>query len=132
MHSKEGTIEGKTLHTLASKSPAKDKPLSTILRSEFNRSKVLLKMFRSWRLYAKQQVYRRKKRELLELEAVRHLQSAVEKEHDLSQELQEEHGLLDSIAIATNFYQDSLCRRVLKSLRAHVSELSEHRATIAS
>ena len=70
-------MEQKTLHTLASKSPRTDHPLSTILRSEYARSKLMLKVFRLWKLYAKQQVYRKKKKELLELEAVRQLQTAV-------------------------------------------------------
>lgn len=98
-----------------------------IMRTQGN-YKLLLKCMRIWKIYAKQEIYRREQARLLEVEKAREMQERLDSEIELSKEISE---IIHECAIARNHYNNhlmllgfqSLCRNLIAS-RRHRSHAS--------
>lgn len=75
-----------------------------IIQKQFN-YKLMLKCIRLWRIYAKQEVFRREQSRLLEVEQARRMQERLDSEIERSKEISE---IINECAIARNHYNNHL------------------------
>lgn len=97
----------------------------TIMETQSN-YKLLLQCMRIWKIYAKQEVYRREQARLIGVGKAREMQEQLESEIEYSKEIS---GIIDECAIACNHYNNHL---MLSSFQGLVQNLGERRRLRAS